>query len=106
MTNLADYNDFFLFLAGVLILTSVVYFLFRRLPQNIFISEKEMSKLRTSRSSKISSYKISFSKTWIARILFAIIILGFLLNQFLIWKMDPSGILNKILNFSITITKK
>ena len=118
---ISDYYDFFLFLGGLLILGGIIYLFFRRFLQNIFISEEEISKLKTS--NQLSTHEISFQEisknialrvrlktksqaSLISVILLAVIIGGFLLNQFLMWKMDSSGILSKLLNISIIFTKK
>ena len=115
MITLTDYNDFFLFIVGLLITLGVIYVFFRRTFRNIFISEDEVSKLRISKQE--STPKISFpanSKNIdsqalikkVSMILIAIIIGGFLLNQFLMWRMNSSGILSKLFNINITFTKK
>ena len=104
MTNITDYNDFFLFLGGGLILGSIVYLFFFKHLQNIFISDEEISKLKTS--NQVSSAKIPFPKISISVIFLVIIIGGFLFNQFLMWKMDSSSILNKLFSISISITRK
>jgi len=118
---ISDYYDFFIFLGGVLIIGGIIYFLFRHSLQNIFISEEEMSKLKVA--GQVSTHEISLLKisknmnkfflpkigsqaSLLSKILLAIIIGGFLFNQFLMWRMDSSGIISKLLNISITFTKK
>lgn len=134
MGSLANYNDFFItlftslliFLAGFLIIGAVIYFLFRNFLRGIFISEEEVSKLKAL--SRIEVHKISVQKPSktaglkdsyksgalrnrallkkVSLILFVIIIGAFLLNQFLMWRMNSFGILNKLLNINITVTKR
>lgn len=104
MNQLADYNDFFLFLVGVLILGGIIFLFFPREFYGIFISDEEVSKLRIS--SKVPDTILSFPKISVNVILLAIIIGGFLFNQFLMWRVDSSGSLNKLFSISINITKK
>lgn len=124
MINLTDYNDFFLFLGGFLVIVGVIYLLFRHSLQNIFIaeqeaerliSEEEVSKLRIS--NQVSTPKISFPEKSknisyqpltkkLSLMLLVIIIGAFLFNQFLIWRMNSSNFLSKLFNINITITKK
>lgn len=125
MINLTDYTDFFLFLGGFLVVGVVIYFFLRRRLQNIFISEEEIVKLEVSKQVsdlRVSSPKISGNATSqvllqskkydsdsfkkLTVVLFIIIIVGFLFNQFLMWKMGSSGILNKLFSISINITRK
>ncbi len=101
---ISDYYDFFIFLGGLLLLGGVIYLLFSRYFKGIFISEEAISKLRTS--NQLSTPKISFPKISISVILLIIIIGGFLFNQFLMWRMNSSGILGKLFSISINITKK
>ena len=106
---ISDYYDFFIFLGGVLIIGGIIYFLFRHSLQNIFISEEEMSKLKVA--GQVSAHEVSLPKigsqaSLLSKIRLAIIIGGFLFNQFLMWRMDSSGIISKLLNISITFTKK
>lgn len=104
MINLSDYNDFFLFLGGLLLIGGIIYFFFSRPLRGIFISDREISRLRAT--NQLSTIKISFPKISISVVLLIIIIGGFLLNQFLTWRMDSSGILGKLFSISINITKK
>ncbi len=113
MSNLSDYSDFFLFLGGFLIIGGIIYLLFRRSLQDIFISEEELSKLTTSK--QLPVIKVSFYASPKNSILLLVIIIGgFLFNQFLMWRMGSFGILNKqIISFgknlspiSIELTKK
>lgn len=115
MINLTDYNDFFLFLGGFLIMGGIVYFLFRRSLQNLFISEEDISKLKGSKQvsipeiSFITSSKNTDSQALMQKlsvILLVIIIGAFLFNQFLMWRMNSSGFLSKLFNINITVTKK
>lgn len=113
MINLTDYNDFFLFVGGLLIIGGVIYFLFHRFLRNIFISEEEISRLRDS--GHVSNDKISFPKKSrgtsqqslpISMMLLIIIIGGFLFNQILLWKMDSPGSISNLLPVNISIIKK
>ncbi|HAZ29830.1 TPA: hypothetical protein DCY43_03775 [candidate division WWE3 bacterium] len=113
MSNLSDYSDFFLFLGGFLIIGGIIYLLFRRSLQNIFISEEELSKLNTSK--ELPDIKVPFyASPKNNALLLGIIIGGFLFNQFLMWRMGSSGILNgqvisfgkKLFPISIELTKK
>lgn len=113
MINLTDYNDFFLFLGGLLIVGGIVYFLFHLSLQNVFISEEEISKLKTT--NQASNHDISFPRvsrnmglqvSLLTKILLAVIIGGFLFNQVLMWRMNSSNFLSKLFNINITITKK
>ena len=125
MSNLSDYSDFFLFLGSLLMIGGVVYLFFRRSLQNIFISEEAISRLEASKqilahrilspktSKNIDSQALlrskkrdsdSFKKLSVVLLIF--IVVGFLFNQFLMWRMGSSGILNKLFSISINITKK
>lgn len=130
MINLADYNDFFFFLGGFLVIGGVIYLLFRHSLQNVFIaeqeaerliSEEEISKLKdpdqTSthkillRSNKLGLLPETFRNvnlrfSLLSKILLAIIVGGFLFNQVLMWRMNSSNFLSKLFNINITITKK
>ncbi|MCL4417107.1 MAG: hypothetical protein M1268_02870 [Patescibacteria group bacterium] len=101
---ISDYSDFFLFLGVTLILGGIIYLFFFRNFKKIFISDEEISKLKVSK--QVPTAKISYPKISISAILLAIIIGGFLFNQFLMWKMSSSGTLNKPFSISINITKK
>lgn len=101
---MSDYYDFFIFLSGVLVLGGVLYFFYHRLPHNLFISDREISKLKST--NQVSTIKIPFPKVSISMVLLIIIIGGFLLNQFLMWRMGSSGVLNKLFSISINITRK
>ena len=100
----ADYADFFRFLGGSLIFGGVVYQLLLRYPQNIFVSNEEISKHQ--KIEQIANPKTVSSKISIKAIIFALIIGGFLLNQLLIWKTVLSGGVGKPFSVSINITKK
>ena len=100
---ISDYNDFFIFLGGLLILGGIVIF-FRRNLQNIFITDEEISELRAA--NQISTAHVSFPNISISVILLIVIIGGFLFNQFLMWKTGSPGILGKLFSVSISITKK
>lgn len=110
MVNFTDYNDFFLFLGGLLVAGSIICFLFRRFLQDIFISEEEIAKLRSS--NKVTTYKISFQKTSqlllkkISLVLLVVIVGVFLLNQFLLWKINSPGFWSKLFDINITLTRK
>lgn len=104
MTNFTDYNDFFLFLGGLLLLAGIVYRFFLKNLREIFISEEEISKLETS--SPTSTVKISLPKVKIRAIILGLIIGGFFFNQILIWKMSLSGIMEKPFSVKINITRK
>src|SRR3972149_8639890 len=125
MINLTDYNDFFIFMGGLLVIGGIIYFLFRHSLQNMFlfhkkivlrfISEEEISKPKISKQVPVTeiSFPTSSKNTdsqalikKISAILLAIIIGAFLFNQFLIWRMSSSGILGKLFSISINITKK
>ena len=71
--------------------------------KNLFITDEEISKLETTK--QIASLQIFLPKISLAKILLAIIIGGFFLNQFLILRMDSSSTL-KPFSISINITKK
>lgn len=114
MINLSDYTDFFIFLGGLLLTAGVVYALFGHRLQSIFISEEAISRLQVSK--QISTYRTTYpvfknvdSQTLLKKlsvILLIIIIAGFLFNQFLMWKMGSSGIIDKLFSISINITRK
>lgn len=113
MINLADYNDFFLFLGGLLITGGLIYFFLRHSLQNIFVSEEAISRLKAT--SQVSTSKISFPEISkcinprspsISMMFLIIIIVGFLFNQFLLWRMDSPGSIRNLLPISISITKK
>lgn len=104
MINLADYNDFFIFLVGLLIIGGLVYILFGRRLQNVFISDREIQRLKATQ--QLSTLQITLPKIPISVILLIIIIGGFLLNQYLMWRMGSSGILSKLFSITINITKK
>lgn len=121
MGNLTDYNDFFLFLGGFSVIGGVIYFFLREHLQNIFISEEEISKLKSPdqasthkillRSNKLGLLPETFRNvnlqfSLLSKILLAIIIGGFLFNQVLMWRMNSSNFLSKLFNINITITKK
>lgn len=122
MINVTDYNDFSLFLGGLLIIGGIIYLLFRHSLQNIFIAEQEAEKLISEEEmSKIkgpdqtSTHKILLPGTFryvnlrfslLSKIFLAIIIGGFLFNQVLMWRMNSSNFLSKLFNINITITKK
>lgn len=129
MINLTDYNDFFLFLGSFLVIGGVIYFFLREHLQNIFISEKEISRLKSPdqasthkillRSNKLGLLPGTFRNvnlqfSLLSKILLAIIIGGFLFNQVLMWRMNSSNFLReqvlsfgkKLFNINITITKK
>lgn len=102
---MSDYGDFFIYIGAVLLLGVVIYFLSRRFWQNIFISEEEISKFKNlNKVQKQTIAALSLKK--ISAIISAIIIVVFLLNQFLMLRMNFSSILNKLSNINITITKK
>lgn len=101
---ISDYNDFFLFLGALIILGGIIYLFFRRSLQNIFVSDEEISKLKALSPAPVA--KAPFPKISATVILLVIIMGGFLFNQFLMWRMSSSGILNKLLNLTISITRK
>ncbi len=106
------YYDFLITLAtsllifsGVLILSGgAIYLLFLKFFKNIFISDKEISKLSVSK--QISTAGVSPRASFVTMVLLVVIIGGFLFNQFLMWRMGSSGNLNKLFSISINITKK
>jgi len=103
MISFTDYGDFFLFLSGLLILVGVTYLFFLKHLSRIFISEEEISKLNIS--SQASTAKISLPKISISLVLLIMIIGGFLLNQFLMWKLNSSN-QNMPFTINVSITKK
>lgn len=124
MINLADYTDFYIFLGGLILVGGVLYvFLGRRL-EKIFIAEQEVERLiseeeisRLQVPNQRLTNQILFPRTVknicsqiiakkLSVILLIIIVAGFLFNQFLMWKMGSSGILNKLFSISINITRK
>ncbi len=103
MINFSDYNDFFLFLSGLLIFGVIIYLFFLEQLQKIFISEQEISRLKVS--NQPSDAKISLPRISVSLILLIIIIAGFLFNQFQMWKLNLSS-QNKQFTINISITKK
>lgn len=101
---LSDYSDFFKFLGGGLILGGIVYQFLLKYPQNIFISDEEISKHKNVQQASVT--KTESPKISIRTIVFILIIGGFILNQILIWKTVLSGNSSKPFSVSINITKK
>ena len=92
MINLNDYTDFFLFTGALTIVGSIVYLFFRRNFQNIFISDEEMAGLKlASRKSIPHIQQIMVEPQALLKklpiVLVIIIILGFIFNQFLTWRI-------------------
>jgi len=115
MINFGDYTDFFIFLGGLLILCGIIYFLFRNKFNDIFISEEEMPEPEVSRRAPVVEVMFpTVSKDTVSSpmlkkigsILLAIIIGGFLLNQFLMWKLNSAGSSGKPFDISISVSKK
>lgn len=115
MINLGDYSDFYIFLGGLLVVGGIVYFFIRNKFNDIFISEEEIPEPEVSKlfpvvevlfpaDSKDTVPSPLFKK--IGSILLAIIIGGFLLNQFLMWKLNSSGSSDKPFDISISVSKK
>lgn len=104
MNNLADYNDFFLFVGGILLFSGIIYLFFRRILKNIFITDEEVSELKGF--SPDSTVQISIPKISITAVLLVIIIGGFFINQFLMWKTGSSGGGTKPFSISINISEK
>lgn len=123
MINLADYKDFLLFIGGLLVAGGAIYLVFHRRLRNIFISQAEVSRLQDlSRTQKRgislpgssggpartlnSEPAKNPSMPWrVDKILLAIIIGGFLVNQFLMFKFVEGG---KITfgNFTLNLARK
>ncbi|MBI2086135.1 hypothetical protein HYT74_02220 [Candidatus Daviesbacteria bacterium] len=115
MINLLDFRDFFIFLGGLLIIGGIIYLLLRNRFESIFISEEEISKIKIpiQNSSRHQSIFQVFSNLTSDRLakqlsmfLFFLIIVVFLLNQFLMLQINNVGSLGKLLNINISITKK
>ena len=101
---LADYADFFRFLGGGLILGGIIYQFLLKYPQDIFISSEEISQHK--KIEHLSIGKPQTPKTSIKTIVFILIVVGFVLNQILIWRTLLSGNFSKPFSVSINITKK
>lgn len=92
MNAITDYYDFFIFLGGILVFGGIIHLILQRNFKEIFISEEEIAKLKSS-NPRIS----------VKTILLIIIAAGFLLNQVLIWKVTSN---NSLPTIKINITKK
>jgi len=99
----SDYSNFFRFLGGGLVLSGLIRVFFSRYLSEVFMSEDEISKIKTP--TKSSFTKKSFPKITVSLILLIIIIAGFLFNQFQMWKLNLSN-QNKQFTINISITKK
>ncbi len=83
---LADYRDFVIFLGilsvGVGVLSVLVATRFR----NLFISQEEVAQIHETKQE--TPLKLPLPKLSATGILLLIIIEGFLLNQFLVWRLN------------------
>ncbi|AHB40134.1 TPA: hypothetical protein DHW62_00395 [candidate division WWE3 bacterium] len=115
MINFIDYLDFFIFIGGTVILVGILYFFFRDSLKDIFISEDDIAEPEISKRSPV--VEILFSEDRknnpssalikkIGAVFIAIIIGGFVLNQFLMWKMTSSAISERPFDINISISKK
>jgi len=93
MINFIDYLDFFIFIGGTVILVGILYFFFRDSLKDIFISEDDIAEPEISKRSPV--VEILFSEDG-----------GFVLNQFLMWKMTSSAISERPFDINISISKK
>lgn len=68
-----------------------------------FISEEELTKLQPENEGE---WKIAVPKIPLKKVFLVVIILGFIINQFLLWKMDYFSSIFKLFNVNIVVTKK
>lgn len=68
-----------------------------------FISEEELTKLQPENQEE---WKIAVPKIPLKKVFLVVIILGFIINQFLLWKMDYFSSIFKLFNVNIVVTKK
>lgn len=115
MINLSDYTDFFIFAGGLLIIVGITYFVFRNKFSEVFISEEEIPEPEVSTHAPTVEISLSESSEntvssplvrKIGSILLAIIIGGFLLNQYLMWKLNSAGFSDKPFDINISVSKK
>lgn len=92
MINLSDFTDFFIFLGGLTIIVGIVYLFFRRYFHNILISDEEILELKTLNHKPLSKLKQLIinppaSLKRLTIVLLIIIVIGFIFNQFLTWRI-------------------
>ena len=115
MIDFSDYTDFFIFVGGILVVGGIIYFFFHNSLKDIFISEEDTPEPETSKHAPV--VEISFSADRknlqpsalikkIGSVLLAIIIGGFVLNQFLMWKINSSTPSEKPFDINISVSKK
>lgn len=69
-----------------------------------WISEKELAGLQPQK--KADNLEIPVPKIEAKKLLILIIVAGFLINQFLLWRMDYFSFVNKLFNINISVNKK
>lgn len=88
--QLADYMDFFRFLGGSLVISGILLFLFGKRFQSLFLDQKNIQYAKIATDTPILSpaSTVQLPKLNLSSLLFALVIGGFLVNQYLMYKMN------------------
>lgn len=87
-SQVADYMDFFRFLGISLIVAGLFLLLFSKKFQSVFIDQENISYEYESPVGKIAKDSLEMPKFNVSRLLFTLVIGGFLVNQYLMYRMD------------------
>lgn len=93
---LADYSDFFRFIGISLAVAGVFLLTFARKLQNIFLSPEQLATLSINNSTQSTISTIQLPKLNISTVLFAVIIGGFLVNQYFMYRMEVTNKVNSV----------
>ncbi len=90
---LADYSDFFRFIGISLTVTGLFLLTFGKKLKNIFLSPEQLATLPINKSTQSTISTIQLPRLNVSSVLFAIVIGGFLINQYYMYRM---GIFNSM----------